>query len=105
MMEIKSMCTIELLALWGIFISASAESILIICVKGLSTYYVSQFRGFADPPSPPRQQSSAIALPPSSAMVSICLTPPPPLVSLRQHLADPPSTIVFKEKTLFDMKL
>ena len=25
-------------------------------------------------------------------------TPPPPLVSLRQHLADPPSTIVFKEK-------
>ena len=75
--------------------------------KGLSTYYVSQFRGFADPPSPPRQQSSAIALPPlppSSAMVSICLTPPPPLVSLRQHLADPPSITAFKENTLFDMK-
>ena len=33
MMEIKSMCTIELLALWGIFISASAENVLIICVN------------------------------------------------------------------------
>ena len=29
--------------------------------KGLSTYYVSQFWRFSDPPSPPRQQSSAIA--------------------------------------------
>ena len=27
------MCTIELLALWGIFISASAENVLIICVN------------------------------------------------------------------------
>ena len=33
MMEIKSMCTIELLALWGIFIGASAENVLIICVN------------------------------------------------------------------------
>ena len=31
-------------------------------------------------------------------------TPPPPLVSLRQHLADPPSINAFKENTLFDMK-
>ena len=30
--------------------------------------------------------------------------PPPPLVSLRQHLADPPSITAFKENTLFDMK-
>ena len=29
--------------------------------KGLFTYYVSQFQRFSDPPSPPRQQSSAIA--------------------------------------------
>ena len=29
--------------------------------KGLSTYDVSQFQGFSDPPSPPRHQSSAIA--------------------------------------------
>ena len=33
--------------------------------KGLSTYYVSQFWGFSDPPSPPRPQSSAFGLSPS----------------------------------------
>ena len=32
---------------------------------GLSTYYVSQFRGFSDPPPPPRQPSSVIGRPPS----------------------------------------
>ena len=61
--------------------------------KGLSTYYVSQFWRFSDSHSPPL-----------SAIISICLTPPPPLVSLRQHLADPPSINAFKENTLFDMK-
>ena len=30
-------------------------------VKGLFTYYVSQNQGFLDPPSPPRQLSSAFA--------------------------------------------
>ena len=49
-----------------------------ICRKGLFTYYVSQNKGFLDPPSPLRQQWSAFGLPPhspSSAFVSICLTP------------------------------
>ena len=50
-------------------------------LKGLSTYYVSQFLRFSDPPSP--------------------------LFSNRQHLLDPPSPLVslaFKENTLFYMK-
>ena len=40
----------------------------------------------------------------TSANFGGCQTPPPPLVSLRQHLADPPSINEFKENTLFDMK-
>ena len=48
--------------------------------KGLFTYYVSQKRGFVDPP-------------PLSANVSFWLTPPPPLVSFCQQLADPPSPL------------
>ena len=56
--------------------------------KGLSTYYVSQFHWFSDPPSPPRQQSSAIAwppLPPSSVFVSIWPTPPLSMHSRKTH--------------------
>ena len=58
------------------------------CDKMLSTYYVSQFLRFSDPPSPLHQQSSAIAwspLPPSSAFVSIWPTPPLSMHSRKTH--------------------
>ena len=44
--------------LWG--------TLKFIINKGLFTYYVSQFRRFSDPPSPPRPQSSAFGRPPLS---------------------------------------
>ena len=52
--------------------------------KGLFTYFVSQKRGFVDPP------------PPLSANVSFWLTPPPPFVSFRQLLGSAP----FVQQTL-----
>ena len=53
--------------------------------KGMSTYYVSQFRGFLTP------------LPPLSAIVSNFLMPPTPLASLRHHSANTPYINSFKE--------
>ena len=71
--------------------------------KGLSTYNVSQYKGFSDPPptiivSNLHQLPNATPSPPL-AIVSICLNLPPPRqpLCLCHHLADPHSTNVFKD--------
>ena len=52
-------------------------STTIVVNKGLSTYYVSQFRGFSDQPSPTRQQLSSfgLPLPPSSGWRNMWTAP------------------------------